>query len=271
MMLALVGCAAGWWCSKQRFPFWLAGYTLPMTVIVLYGVGMHVPSLTNTPPFSWLVGGRTKFAIIGLLAALVLWTPLSRIRRKQARVLIVVLLGLVVWQMSVWPFLAPAFNRRHLAALETTLDADGICRQSNSYNCGPAAAVTALRRLGFPAEEGQIAILAHTSSAIGTPPDLLARALQKRYGPEGLIAAHRSFKDVSELAEAGLTLAIVKFTFMLDHYVVVLEVTDQEVLLGDPLRGLIRVSVQEFGAGWRHHGVVLRRVEAPRASRDAAT
>jgi hypothetical protein len=32
-----------------------------------------------------------------------------------------------------------------LAALTTRLDADGVCRQSNHYTCGPAAAVTALR------------------------------------------------------------------------------------------------------------------------------
>lgn len=70
------------------------------------------------------------------------------------------------------------------------------CLQSNDYNCGPAAAVTALRKLGLPAEEGEIAILAHTSSATGTPPDVLARALQDRYEKEGLASHYRIFHRV---------------------------------------------------------------------------
>ena len=51
--------------------------------------------------------------------------------------------------------------------------------QSNGYNCGPAAAVTALRRLGLPAEEGELAILAHTSSAAGTSCDTLCTAIER--------------------------------------------------------------------------------------------
>ena len=44
----------------------------------------------------------------------------------------------------------------------------------------------ALRKLGFRAEEGEIAILAHTSTAIGTPPDVLCAALRTKYGASGL-------------------------------------------------------------------------------------
>jgi hypothetical protein len=56
--------------------------------------------------------------------------------------------------VAIVPFLAPAFNRGYLAGLKTRIDADGVCRQSSEYTCGPAAAVTALRKLGLPAEEG---------------------------------------------------------------------------------------------------------------------
>src|SRR5208282_4321500 len=143
--------------------------------------------------------GRRKFAILGFIAALILTTPLSRLPRKRDRIVICVLMTVIVFVMSVWPFLAPAFNRNQLAHLRTHMGTDGVCLQTTDYTCGPASAVTALRKLGLPANEGEIAILSYTSSTTGTPPDILAEALQNRYGKDGLVADYRAFKDVSEL------------------------------------------------------------------------
>ena len=70
---------------------------------------------------------------------------------------------------------------------------------------------------------------------------------------------YRSFNTISELKQAGLTLAVIKFGFMVDHYVTVLEVTDSEVIVGDPLDGLDRMSYEEFQQKWRFVGVVLKR------------
>jgi predicted double-glycine peptidase len=203
--------------------------------------------------------GRNKFASIAFIATMVLTTPLSRIKPVRARVLISILMGLVVVQMSLWPFLAPAFNRNYLARLSTHIDPDGICRQSSDYDCGPAAAVTALRRLGFPAEEGQLAIWAYTSSATGTPPDILARALQKHYGKEGLVSEYRVFRSLKELKEAGLTLVVIRYSFWFDHYLTVLKVDDDHVLAGDPSLGLVRLTASEFLSKWRFVGIVLKR------------
>ena len=89
-----------------------------------------------------------------------------------------------------------------LLSFKTQIDRDGVCRQSTDYNCGPAAAVTALRRLGFPAEEGEIAVAAHTSSAMGTPPAILYDTLKGRYAQSGPGCEYRYFKDISELRSA---------------------------------------------------------------------
>ena len=93
----------------------------------------------------------------------------------------------------------------------------------------------------------------------GTPPDILAEVLQKQYGKDGLVVEYRAFKNISELKKAGLTLAVVKFGFMVDHYVTVLEVTDSEIIVGDPLNGLDKMSYDEFRQKWRYVGVVLKR------------
>jgi hypothetical protein len=161
--------------------------------------------------------------------------------------------------MSVLPFAAPAFNRSYLAALKTRVDGDGVCRQSNDYTCAPAAAVTVLRKLGLPAEEGEIAILSHTSSLTGTEPEVLAKALQKRYGCDGLVAQYRAFRSVDELKDAGLTVAVMKFNALQDHCVAIMSVETNRVLIGDPLSGLNSSSFEEFADKWLFVGVVMRR------------
>jgi predicted double-glycine peptidase len=61
------------------------------------------------------------------------------------------------------------------------------------------------------------------------------------------------------LKQAGLTLAVVKYTLMVDHWVTVLEVTDSEVIVGDPSVGLMRWTHEQFLRRWRFIGVMLKR------------
>jgi len=196
-----------------------------LLLIVLYGLANARPQLYLQPPISWMMLGRVKFAVAGFICAMVLTTPLSRIKHARVRFYIGLLMTLMVFHFSIWPFLAPAFNRQLLASMRTRFNSDDICLQSTDYTCGPAAAVTALRKLGLPAEEGEIALLAHTSTATGTPPDMLATALQERYGKDGLIAEFKVFHNLDELAQEKITLAVIKYNFWMDHYVAVMEVT----------------------------------------------
>jgi predicted double-glycine peptidase len=259
LVCALAGLGLGWWFSRLRGPYWLLGYFIPLAVILIYAVAIRFPGWSLPPPISWLILGRKKFAVLGLVAALVLMTPLSRLPQKRDRLVVLILLVAMVFSMSVWPFLAPMFNRNQLSNLKTRIDPDGICLQNTDYTCGPAAAVTALRQLGLVGEEGQIAIASYTSSETGTPPDILAEALQIRYAKDGLNAEYRTFKSIADLKQAGLTLAVVKFGFMVDHWVAVLQVTDSQVVIGDPLNGLDKMTHEDFLQIWRFEGVVLKR------------
>jgi len=259
ILLAVLGAWLGRFFSRLPKPWWLFGYFIPLLIIVLVGLPRINRSLEFVPPISWLVSGRTLFAMTGLVTTMILVTPLSRLQRKRDRQMVAGFVILFVCYSSVWPFFAPVLNRKFQASIKTNFDRDGICQQSSDYNCGPAAAVTALRKLGFPAEEGEIAILAHTSTAIGTPPDVLSRALQKHYGPNGLKCEYRHFKSIAELKNGGFTLAVINFSLFLDHYVTVLKVTDDLIIVGDPSRGLRAYSHEEFEKKWRHIGVVLKR------------
>jgi hypothetical protein len=198
-----------------------------------------------------------EFVLSALITTMIFTTLLSRLPGKRQKVLVSIFMVVVVLATSVWPFLAPAFNRAYLAALKTHVDEDGICLQSNEYTCGPAAAVTALRKLGLPAEEGQIALAAHTSTAIGTEPDLLCTALRRLYRTNGLTCEYQHFKSISEMKHRGIILAVVKFGFMVDHYVAVLDIADDKIVAGDPLSGKVTCSHEEFKSKWRFSGVAL--------------
>ena len=259
VMVAAAGVVLGYLFSRLPKPYWTFGYFIPLALVLIYAAAVHSPALFFTPPISWMMMGRKKFAVLGFVATMVLTTPLSRVPKKRDRIVISILMAVIVFAASGWPFIVPAFERNELARLQTHINADGVCIQTTDFTCGPASAVTALRKLGLSGEEGKIGILSETSSVIGTPPDMLAEALQNEYGKDGLIAEYRPFKDISELKQAGLTLAVTKYAFLVDHYVTVLEVTDSEVVVGDPLGGLGRMSYADFRKEWRFVGVVLKR------------
>jgi predicted double-glycine peptidase len=179
--------------------------------------------------------------------------------RKREKILMMVFVSGFVVYYSVMPFLGPMFVRGELKRLKTEMDKDGVCRQGTDYTCGPAAAVTALKCLKVPAEEGQLAIASHTSSYGGTPGDSLALAIRDLYGREGVVCDYRLFKSVSEMKEICPVIAQVKFRFLIDHFVAVLQVTDKYVIVGDPLFGRYKHSRRDFESIWRYSGVVVCR------------
>jgi hypothetical protein len=256
---AASGVLLGYFSSRLPKPYWTLGYFIPLILVLIYGLANYFPALCFTPPISWMMMGRKKFAMMGFIAGLILTTPLFRLPKRRDRVVVSLLMAVMIFSMSVWPFLTPVFNRKELSQLRTRMNADGVCLQTTDYTCGPAAAVTALRKLGLPAEEGRIAILSETSSIDGTEPDMLAETLQNIYGKTSLLAEYRPFKDISELKQAGLTLAVIKFSLLEDHWVTVLEVTDSEVIVGDPVGGLVKLSYDDFQKKWRFIGIVLKR------------
>lgn len=156
-------------------------------------------------------------------------------------------------------FLAPALARTELAGLITSIDGNGVCLQRTEYTCGPAAAVTALRRIGFDAEEGDLALLAHCSMHTGTDPSDLAAAIDERFGIMGARTKSRPLGTLTELQQAGLALTVIKLDETVDHWVVVLKMDDREVHLADPLRGLWAESRADFERVWEHETIRIWR------------
>jgi len=258
-LIALLGVVAGILFSRLRKSYWMLGYFVPVAVICILVVARCTDTLAFLPPFSWMLGGRTRFVILCLAATIGLTTPLSRLPRKSEQIIIAVMMTIVVFWFSIMPFLVPALIQPQLAAIETKIDARGICYQSTDFTCAPAAAVTILRRLGLTAHEGELAVLSHSSPMAGTLPNCLKAALENRYGSDGLKCQYRRFNSIDQLKEAGFTLAVVKDSFLTDHCVAVLQVSDTGVVLADPVTGTRMLSCQQFESIWRFTGLVLKR------------
>lgn len=257
--------------GQSRGRVWLICWLLPLgMVLIIVGLRRAPAWLAFEPPFRWMGAGRAPIALIGPAAAMLLVLPMPRLKRLGERRLLSLFLLIFVAYASVYPFVSPALVRKTLFHAATELDGDGVCLQSTPYTCGPAAAVTALARLGIRGSEGQLAILARTCPASGTTPDGLITAIDRLYAREGMACEYCPFNSVADLPADAPTLAVINLSFFIDHYVTVLEVTREEVVVGDPLSGTTRMPKAQFEKRWRHTGIVLRRnVNHDRALRGA--
>ncbi len=259
VLIAVLGVFLGRFFSGLRKPYWLLGYFLPLALITILVLVRCNNVLRFVQPFCWFATGRVKFVILSLVVTMGLTVPLSRLPRKCERILVCILMaGIVTW-FSVFPFLVPALIKDHLSNIKTRLDSNGVCFQTTDYTCGPAAAVTALGKLGLSAHEGEIAVLSHTSPVAGTLPTCLSSALQSRYGAAGLKCRYRRFDSIEQLRNAGLTLVTVRDAFLLDHCLAVLEVSDHTITVADPVAGTKLMSHEQFEKIWRFSGIVLER------------
>jgi predicted double-glycine peptidase len=142
--------------------------------------------------------------------------------------------------------------------METFIAPGGVCFQRYNYDCGPAAAVTALRELGIEAEEGPIAVAAYTTPIYGTTETLLTEAINKLHRPH-VISYFRYFKTIDEIKGLCPVIAVVKYAFLVDHYVTVIEVQQDKIIVGDPLQGKVEMTPDEFKNKWRFSGIVVKR------------
>ena len=259
ILLAFSGAAAGKIFSYSRKSIRVWGYILPFVLIAIILLAKYNSSLAFVPPFSWLTAGRIKYVVLSMIITIGLTTPLAHLPYRTERIVTCILMIVLVTYCSILPFLVPVLIKTDLTKLETRFDSNGICRQSKEYTCGPAAAVTALNRLGLNAQEGEIAVLSYTSPVTGTLPQCLNEALNNRYNTEGLVSQYRNFDSVSQLKDERFTLAVIRDAFMLDHCVTVLDISETSITIADPAIGMQSIPLEQFEKIWRFSGIVLKR------------
>lgn len=256
--VTLVAVLAVWWgfVLGRSSLLWVV---LPLALLLVQVIALNGEGLAFVPPLSWFASGSGRW--IGLVgsASVTFGVLASRVKTPGQRRALLMLSGVVILRAGTLPFLGPALCRAEEEALQTQTDGKGVCLQGTSYNCGPAAAVTALRALGFSAEEGALALLMKTDPISGTPDDTMATALKKRYGPEGLVLERSYLHSVDALRAWPVAIAVIRFSLYVDHYVAVLGFEGDDIIIGDPLQGRQVLPVADFKAKWRNVALLLRR------------
>lgn len=258
LLLTLGGAALGVGVGRLRSPWWFIGYALPLLLIGLIAAPRRIPHLEFSAPFSWLVGGRLEFVILGPAVACLFLTINPHLKSRSIRWVALAFMVVAILVFTLLPFGLGAFNQRRFEQLQTSFDEDDVCLQSTAVTCGPAAAVTAIRSLGLLADESDLAVRCRSNLLWGTPADVLAAVLRDRY-PAELVVTFRPFDSVSELAGQEPVLVSTRYGPLVDHYLVVLKVEANSVLVADPLRGQREMTEQELRAVWRGTGITLSR------------
>lgn len=255
--LALAGGKIGQLLAQKPRSIWLGGFLLLLLPLLLIGLARKLPQLEFMPPCLWLMAGRSEFVVLAFLIPALLSIPAAQLPLPRQRWLVQVLGGLCVCSYSVFPFLMPPLHRASLQKLPTSIDRDGVCLQGTGYTCGPAASVTAMRRLGVAADEGPLALTAFSSLYAGTPPDSLCVAIDELYGSQGVTTEFRYCASADELELPAV--AVLKWGTMTDHYVAVLSISAEEVIVGDPLHGKVKMPRATFDQRWRHCAILFKR------------
>ena len=259
-VMMTAGLASGLWLSRLPRGWWLTGYLLPFTLLALHAVSLRRPEWALHPLLAWQWTGRWFSAVSAAAVAMLFFTLIPRLPIRRDRRALGVLVLVLVGYLGVWPSFSRAAVRDRLARLITHVPPDGICRQSTDYTCGPAAAVTGLRVLGIHAEEGALALLAGTSPATGTPPQTLVRVLNEQFGTAGLRAELRGFRSAEDLTpEEFPMLVLVRFSLLLDHWLVVTGRNAGGFAAGDPLSGPVQLTGGDLEGRWRRVAIVLHR------------
>lgn len=184
------------------------------------------------------------------------------IKRKFHLLLVLTIIPIFTVSLCICViYFGPSIWIHHeLKHLKTTISKDGICKQTTGYTCGPAAAVTVLRQLGIEAQESELAISSKCTLKNGTTNELLASAIKKLYGKKGIDCSIRKFNSIDQLRDICPVIAAIKLSSAAGHYTVVLEVTEDKVITGDPGYGKKEWSCENFKKKWYSDGIIVKRI-----------
>ncbi len=185
----------------------------------------------------WWVFGAALFAV-GVGAA--------KMSTKGARVG-VGMLGLLLWvvagQRMYLSYMLPHEEMKGIA------DTHGVVRQTTDYTCGAAAAATVLTQMGVRATESEMSDLCGTNLFTGTDEFGVARGIRLKLPGRGVRVEGGDWED---LKRASLPAAVtIRYVPWIDHWVVVLEVQEGGVIVGDPVRGRNAMGREMFVKKWR--------------------
>lgn len=148
------------------------------------------------------------------------------------------------------PFVKPLLDPLDLSRLQDRCP-DNICMQSTFSTCGPASAATLLRAFGKLASEEDLAKESFTSRG-GTEVWYLSRSLRRRGVKTTVVVRPQWNSSLPSPAIAGVLLP-----GGAGHFIAVLESSDYQVEIADPLRGKVVIPSDKLSDAYRFTGFFL--------------
>lgn len=127
-----------------------------------------------------------------------------------------------------------------------------VIRQQYDYSCGSAAIATLLRyHYGIPTnEQAAFSGMWEKGDQAAIQQNGFSLLDMKRYLEAHSLAADGYRVSLDQIAQTGVPGIALTVTRGYRHFVVIKGVTDRYVLVGDPSRGLVRYTRDEFGDIW---------------------
>jgi predicted double-glycine peptidase len=237
----------GAWAGHKRPKVALGGVVAAIVLISLRIVWRLYPQWEYPLfPFDAYVEIRPWWVFAPALFAM--GVGAAKMSTKSARVgvgMLALLLWVVSGQRMFLSYMLPPEQMKGQA------DNNGVVRQTTDYTCGAAAAATVVTQLGVAATEREMAEICGTNAFTGTDEFGVARGLRQKLEGKGVRVKVRG-GDWEALRHAALPAAVtIRYVPWIDHWVVVLEVREEVVIVGDPMRGRKVMGKEEFMAKWR--------------------
>ncbi|MFO7945910.1 MAG: cysteine peptidase family C39 domain-containing protein [Armatimonadota bacterium] len=245
----LLWLLSGWLIQKQRALYisafaatgviviWFA--TVQRTAIALQWIRWDDYVFFERIPLFWAI-------------LLLLFIALRRIQ-KNLRLGVIVITGLFCLY-AIAEVTGPLWLGVYLDRLDDSRTGSPLL-QSTGWSCGPAALAWALRENGVSVSERQAAVLTVTVPLHGVSDRGMLRGAH-RLGFEAEMIHGADWEDIVTTPKPALV--DLELGMTIAHAVVLLDVDDSEVVLGDPLYGRTTLSRTEFMDRWERVLMTLR-------------
>ena len=259
LLIAITGIVLGRWASRRSTSSRIFAMGVSFSVVGLILLARLGSLWEAFPLLRPIAASRLRFVLLAFSVTLGLTAPLTQLRSYASRFITCLVMAFFIAILVSFPFLGPALIRSDLAVSQTRIDIDGVCRQTQPFTCGPAAAVTALNRFGVEATEADLAMAARTSPVIGTSPWELYKTLKSDYAADGIEYSFLYMRSIDQLPADAVLLAVVRDAAATDHCVAVLAVNENTITVADPMAGLVHMPRDSFTQLWRNCGILLQR------------
>ncbi|WP_372366031.1 cysteine peptidase family C39 domain-containing protein [Candidatus Uabimicrobium sp. HlEnr_7] len=143
--------------------------------------------------------------------------------------------------------------------LQGRIGVGGCCMQSTGHTCGPAAAVTLLLEHKIPTFEKQVAKLCGSHPLTGTNEFVLSSVMNHLAMVNNKDVRFKMKKIDFNIIDNELKpfLAIIRLNGMIAHWIVIKEVSGEDITVADPLCGVVKRKKKDYADIWLKRCIVV--------------